>query len=285
MNGIKSIRLLIFFVSVLLLSLNSRAQRVHCAKDSMQAMKILAKNHKAGSKAAEHIAPIAESFLGVKYEPLTEKDTDVLELRFDAFDDLTFLNTVVAIARVVTQPGPLRPVDVMQQIENVGYRQGKADGFSTKLVYGADWILNNKSRGIIKELTDDYSNSYKTKSLEKLTKERERYVALSDSAMYERQKMVEMGFRTHKIPHLKRESFGLGDVATELRDGDIIMLLSTDPAFDVFERGIIVKRDDGYHFIHASEKDGQVVEEPEPMTRYLKRNAKKIYGWRWLRLL
>lgn len=49
--------------------------------------------------------------------------------------------------------------------------------------------------------------------------------------------------------------------------------------------GYVVRRDDGLHFIHASERDGKVVEEPEVLGRYIKRHAKEVYGWRWIRIL
>ncbi len=54
---------------------------------------------------------------------------------------------------------------------------------------------------------------------------------------------------------------------------------------DVWEMGYVVRRDDGLHFIHASERDGKVVEEPEVLGRYIKRHAKEVYGWRWIRIL
>ena len=96
--------------------------------------------------------------------------------------------------------------------------------------------------------------------------------------------MVEMGFRTHKVPHLKREQAFNRDIMSEMRDGDIIILLTPEQSTDALEIGVVREREDGFHLIHPSRTEGKVVEEKEALDRYLKRNAKRTYGWRWLRL-
>ena len=153
------------------------------------------------------------------------------------------------------------------------------------MVYAADWIVDNKSRGLVTEITENYSDSFKTKSLDFVTRNRGKYASLKDSSTYEAQKMVEMGFRTHKIPHMKRESSGNKDVAADLREGDIVMVMTNDPLLDTLTIGFLKKRDDGMHLIHVSREAGKVVEEEEPLPRFMKRNAKNTYGWRWLRIL
>lgn len=261
------------------------AQTWHSEEDTERAMALVREFHDPGGDPSEKAGPIAERLIGTEYRNLTMEDsTGHLQIRMDAFDDMGFLNTVVALARLATSPGHKRPEEFENAIREVTFRRGVDNGFPTRMVYAADWVVDNKSRGIIKEMTEIYSDQFKTKSLDYVTRHRDLYRALADSATYEEMKMVEMGFRTHKIPHMRRESSDWKDIAPALRDGDIIMLLTPDNTTDVLEIGIIRRRDDGFHYIHPSETAGKVVEEPEPLGRYIKRNAKKVYGYRWLRL-
>lgn len=262
------------------------AQRFHCPADTARAMEIIREFSRPGGNPGEICGAIASKLAGADYAPVTKEDSlGVPVIRLDGFDDFSFVNTVAALAKTATSPGLARPKDLEIMLEHMTFRRGVADGFPSRMVYGGDWVVDNRSRGNVKELTEDYSDSFKTKSLEWVSRHRDDYAALKDSATYERQKMVELGYRTFKIPHMKRQSTEWKDVAAELRDGDLIMLLTSEQDKDVWEMGFVVRRDDGFHFIHASERDGKVVEEPELLGKYIKLHSKEVYGWRWIRIL
>ena len=281
----KKILTLIFMVVSGMGSAYISAQDFHCPEDTVKAMAIVRKYHNPGGDPSKVCGEIAAEFVGVDYVPVTKQDSlGIAEIRTDGFDEMSFVNMVSAIAKLSTSPGNAWPKDLGMELDKLTFRRGERNGFPSRMIYAGDWILDNKSRDNVKELTEEYSDSFKTKSLEYASRHREEFAALKDSATYDRQKMVEFGYRTFKTPHMKRESFGWKNVAEDLRDGDLVVLMSNAPYTDVYEIGFLKKRDDGFHLIHASEKNGKVVEESEPILRYVKRNAKTIYGWRWLRI-
>ena len=257
----------------------------HSPADTVTALKIIEDFKEPGGNPAKLMGPIAERFIDVSYYPVTKNDTlGIGELRLDGVDEMSLISVVAGLARTATSPGHKRPVDCEVAINEFTFRRGEPNGFASRMIYGADWALDTKARGLVKELTETYSDQFRTKSLDKVTRNRNQYAALNDSATYEAQRMVEMGFRTHKIPHMKRESTEWKQVAEDLQDGDILMLLTPEVTTDTYEIGILRERPDGLHFIHVSQDEGKVVEEKEPIGRYIRRNAKKIYGYRWLRL-
>ncbi len=269
-----------------LCSLTASAQKYHCPQDTAEAMSIIREFYNPGGDPTKLTALIAEKFIGRPAVAVSKTDSvGEAEIRLDGFDEFSFINAVAALAKISTSPGIIRPKDVEKGIENITFRHGDADGFPTRMLYGGDWVVDNRARGNVKELTEDYSDQFKTKSLSWITRHRDEYAALKDSATYERQRMVEMGYRTFKIPHMKRESSEWKQVISDLQEGDLIMLLTPNPDKDVLEMGYIISRPDGFHFIHLSEKDGKVVEENEVLGRYIKRRAKEVYGWRWLRII
>lgn len=262
-----------------------QAQSFHCANDTAKAMELTRKYYQPGKEASPLCGDIASELVGVPYVPITKEDSvGDAQIRLDGFDEMSFVNTVCAIAKLATSPGHSRPKDLGMVLDNLTFRKGVKDGFPMRMNYAADWILDNKSRGNVEELTADFSDLFKTKSLDYLTRHRGEFAALKDSATYEKLRMVEFGYRTFKIPHLKRESTEWKNIQPELRDGDLIVLLTNEQDKDIFNIGFIKKRDDGFHLIHATDKNGKVVEELEPLGRYIKRNSKYIYGWRWVRI-
>lgn len=282
---IKSIACVVAVMTCFFGGNRATAQMFHCENDTAKAMELVRKYHSPGADPSKLCGDIAAEFVGVDYVPVTKEDSlGVAEIRVDGFDEMSFVNMVSAIAKLATSPGNAWPKDLWMVLENVTFRRGERNGFPSKMLYAGDWILDNRSRDNVKELTEDYSDNFKTKSLEYASRHRSEYAALKDSATYDRQKMVEFGYRTFKIPHMKRESVGWKDVSSDLRDGDIMVVLSNAPDTDINRIGFIKKRDDGFHLIYASEKDGKVVEDKEPLLRMMRKLAKETYGWRWLRL-
>ena len=265
--------------------LTATAERVHCAADTATAMEIVREFAQPGGEPGQIVVRVAERLVGVPYGEVNREDSlGRLQVRLDAFDKMNFVNAVVALAKTATQPGQPLASDFVNAFENVACRRGAEDGFTSIMLYGADWIVDNRGRGNVEEFTERRSEAFKTRSLDAISRNRKLFPALADSAAYDRQRMMEMGYRNHKIPNMKRQSLEWKDVDADMRDGDIVMLLCNADDYDIWEVGFVVRRDDGWHFIHASEKDGKVVERPEPLAKYIKRNAKDTYGWRWLRV-
>lgn len=260
------------------------AVRIHNASDTVMVNSMITKFSEPGGKVSAKVGPVAEAFSGIAYAETTKNDSvGSVVINLSEFDDIDFLNSVLAMAKTLTGPNP-RWREYAANLENVGYRRGVDKGFVTKMIYGGDWIVDNVFRGNVKELTEyDNNPSYKTKSLEYITRHREEYKALSDSATYADMKMVEMGFRTHKIPHLKKEWASKEPILADMRDGDIIFFLTNDPEYDIYLIGIVKMREDGPHLIHVSKEEGKVIEDPQILPRHIKKETKRIYGWRWLR--
>ncbi|MDE6297497.1 MAG: DUF1460 domain-containing protein [Muribaculaceae bacterium] len=259
--------------------------RYHCSADTSKVMNLVREFYSPGGDPGEIAGNVAEALKDVPYEEVIKNDSIGYNLvKADGFDDITFIDIVSAVSRLATSPGHKRINEFEKELENISYRRGGDKGFPSKMIYISDWIVDNKARNNVKELTENYSDQFRTKSLEKISRNRESYAALKDSAVYEAQKMVEMGFRTHKVPHLKREQAGSKEIIDEMRDGDIVVMLTSDPTTDALETGFVRKRGNGFHFIHPSAAAGKVVEEDDTLDRYIKRNAKRIYGWRWIRL-
>ena len=261
------------------------AVRVHCPSDTASAMETVRRFAAPGSYPSAVAGDIAMLFEGIPYESAMRTDSaGMLQLRLDAFDEMSFVNTVGALSKTAVRPGVARIRDIEEALVSMSCRRGEESGFPSIMAYGADWAVDNKGRGNVVELTESFSRLFKTKSLDYLTRHRSEFPALADSAAFDRQKMIEMGFRSHKIPYMKRQSFEWKDVESEMADGDIVMMLGNNPEFDWLAVGFVIQKEDGFHLLHASPEEGKVVLEEMPLSRYVKIYAGQIFGYRWFRL-
>ncbi len=231
----------------------------------------------------EAISFIGKKFIDTPYAPSTlEGDTEQLTVNLDKMDCTTFMETVTAMAITVSEKRNSWQ-DFLYNLENIRYRQGRVDGYASRLHYISDWIVDNTHRGNITEVTDRLQGAgHQIKTLDFMSTHRDSYPALSDSVQYERIKAVEVGYRSHRFPYIK-SSVLMGKGATNiLRDGDIIAFTTKTEGLDVSHVGIIIVDKGIVRLLHASSKAGKVTIDPLPLAEYLRKN-RNITGGRVIR--
>lgn len=275
----------IFSLSIFL-SFSMRAESIPatkpCKADSLMAVRLMQASFEAGRDVTvgQRVAAAALSLVGSVCD--TDTCDGAMFLNFSR--SMTFPNLCLAAAK--TSALNFRRVsDFFEAFTGVDCRKGEYDGFTSRFHYGSDWIMDNIYRGNFKELTETYSGgaTFRTKSLDYVTRNRGLYPELADSVTFERMRMIEMGYRTHKIPHLKKETVNRKWLAEDIRQGDILVLLSGRQDYDVYDIGVVVIHEDGPHLLHLDPVTRTVVVEPDPLNRYFKRNGQQFYGYRWLR--
>ncbi len=116
-----------------------------------------------------------------------------------------------------------------------------------------------------------------------MTRHPDEYPALKNPAVLDKVRMAEMGYRSHRIPHLKKQSAGNKSLHELMNDGDIIMMLSNDVDFDLYDVGFVELVDGVPHLIHVTHDTGLVTVDPYPLQRLFKLENQHFYGYRWLR--
>ena len=155
---------------------------------------------------------------------------------------------------------------------------------TVSLIYVSDWIVDNVYRGNLKEMTEYVTGGgFKTKTLDYVSHHPEEYPALKNPEVLEKVKMNEMGYRSHRIPHLKKQSAANKPLHELMQTGDVIVMLSPQPDFDLYDIGVIEMRGGEPYLIHISHENGSVVADPYPLARLFKLDGQHFYGYRWLR--
>lgn len=283
MKYFKSKYIIILFFSFLIPFGLKGEVRYHCSSDSLKVAELLQKAQE-GETYGDRIVAAAKALTGIPYGSASDNDSiGTIVIRLDSLNQREFINMALAAAKSTYAISPGLS-DFEKALENISRRKGVDEGFASQFLYGSDWIIDNAYRGNIKEMTDYFEGgNFRTKTLDYVSRHKEQFPALADSIVMDKVKVVEMGYRSHRIPHQKKHNIGNKKLIELFKNGDIIMMLSPDPDFDIYDLGIVVLKDDQPHLIHISREEGKVVEDEYPLQRLFKIEGQFFYGFRWLR--
>lgn len=261
------------------------AVRYHCAKDSAEVMKLVAEA-KGGNSFGDKVVAAAKSMSGLPQAPAADNDMEgTIMIRLDSLNQREFIYLALAAAKTAELTSPTIR-DFERNLESVSRKKGKDEGFASQFLYGADWIVDNVYRGNLKEMTEYLDGgSYRTKTLDYVSRHADRFPAMADSVTADKVKVTEFGYRSHRIPHLKKQSIGNKNMKDLLQNGDIIIMSAMDNDFDIYDIGIVSFENGEPTMIHISKETGTVRVDPYPLTRLFKLDSQYFYGYRWLRPL
>ena len=140
-----------------ILSNNMRAQKLCTPEDSIYIENLLNENIHAKTRN-DYVFFYAKKLQGTPYAGGT-LDTCLNEnliINLHAFDCTTFVETVLALA-TTKQKNQKSTKDFAQTLQYIRYRNGVINGYTSRLHYFSDWILNNIQKNIVKEITQEYS--------------------------------------------------------------------------------------------------------------------------------
>jgi Protein of unknown function (DUF1460) len=195
--------------------------------------------------AGRRIEVLSRHFVGYLYKPnplLGSADTaEVFTAYLDGFDCVTYIETVVALARASNAD------DFIKWLRKIRYEEGRIE-WERRNHYMTLWIRNNVRAGIIRPVS--------MPAVPMLSRERVLNVVPGIAAQRTRVKCVSKT----EVPRLERY----------LQSGDLIFFASTRKNLDTFHAGIIVRDGKRVLMRHASRSQGLVVE--QELSEFLKAN-------------
>lgn len=236
------------------------------------------------STPSERCGYIARKFIGRPYVASTlEQSPELVTVNIDEFDCTTFVETVLAMAYTIGE-GRTSWRDFVYNLERLRYRGGELGGYSSRLHYVCDWVIDNTHRGNITDATRLFPKvNHIVRTIDFMSSNRDKYPALADSAEYARIKNVEIGYRSHKFPYIKTIDLGSKETKACFIDGDAVALVSSLKNIDVTHMGFVVIENGEPYLLHASSSDGKVEISERPLQDYMKRN-RSLSGIRVIRL-
>lgn len=280
----KSKILLLALIMMLGMVESRAAVRYHCPADSARAM-ALVERAREGETLGDRIVSAAMALQGVPFATAADNDSiGSLVVRLDSLSQREFIYMAIAAAKTAELTSPtLR--DFEKNLENISRKKGIDQGFASQFMYGADWIVDNVYRGNLQEFTEYLTGGgYRTKTLDYVSRHPEQFPAMKDPDVAEKVRISEFGFRSHRIPHLKKQSIGNKNMKDLLHPGDIIIMSPPEDDFDIYDIGFVKFVNGEPTFIHFDRQKGEIILDPYPLPRLFKIEGQHFYGYRWLRV-
>ena len=249
---------------------------------------------------------IGKFFLGTPYVAgtLETKRTEHLVVNLREHDCVTFVENVVALAWLVEphwqargpSPTPVwgdipakrwsihprsRPWPSAAGVKSRGksfeafrrllqkirYRQGRLQGYPSRLQYFSDWIRDNQKKGIVRDVTAEIGGRPLRKAMTFMTTNPDLYPPLKNSANLRRMKSVERRISRRSLFFIPKKA--LRRLEDRIRDGDLIAITTNTEGLDAQHVGLAARVKNRIHLLHTSNIEGKVVLSKKTLYRYL----------------
>ena len=197
----------------------------------------------------ERIVEIGRWFVGADYIPGTlEIAPEQLVVNLEQFDCVTYVESMLAIARVLDQASPTFE-RYLAELRSIRYRQGELDGYASRLHYFSEWIFDNGRLNIVRDVTAALGGVVLDERIDFMSANRDRYPALRSDDVLDQIRDVEGSVSNLDSYYIPKDR--IAEVAPQIRNGDIIAATSAIEGLDVAHTGFAVWIDGALHFMNA----------------------------------
>ena len=229
----------------------------------------------------------AKKMLGVPYVAgtLDGNEEEQLVVLVDSLDCTTFVETVLAFC-IADKRGERDYEGFKKALTQIRYRDGILNGYTSRLHYFSDWILNNEQMGFVKEFTSETACSQpKELWLDFMTTHVDSYLPMKKNPeLVKEMASHEKNWQGTVVSYIPKEKLNLSPEELKIKDGDVLALVTNIKGLDVVHVGFAFWKDNHLHLLHASSSAKKVIEDPK--TQYeSSKNTKAHIGLRAIRFV
>ncbi|MFT3993360.1 MAG: DUF1460 domain-containing protein [Dysgonomonas sp.] len=230
------------------------------------------------SDISDLIASTALFFIDRPYvaSTLDENSTEVLTINLHEFDCTTFVENCIALSKVI-KSGDFSFSNYCNILTSMRYRNGKIDGYTSRLHYTSDWIYQNERNGLLKNISLNLNGNQIEKEINFMSNHSKLYKHLNNNQEnLDRIKTVENEIsqrNNYKIIPLQN----IKTISNNIIDGEIIIFATNIGGLDYSHIGIAYHKDNKLRFIHASSMAKKVIIETKSLIDYCN-NSKQCSG-------
>lgn len=223
--------------------------------------------------SGDSIVEVARLFINTPYKAgtLESAGKEKLIINWSAFDCTTFVETVLAFAKCI-RTGKISHHYFRKNLKLIRYRQGKIDGYSSRLHYFTDWLRDNEKKKILKDMSKNLGGKPQRKKINFMTTHRKSYSALQNNTQFALMASVEKKLSRKTFSVIEKDK--VTTQRSKIYNGDILALATNQEGLDVAHMGFAVWQGKSLHLLHASSKEGNVVISKNNLVAYLKSNKK-----------
>ncbi|WP_173384981.1 N-acetylmuramoyl-L-alanine amidase-like domain-containing protein [Fibrobacter succinogenes] len=216
---------------------------------------------------AELVIKVAKHFLGTPYVAGTlEIEPERLTVNTRETDCILFVEMCLAMSLTAKEAEPTfeKYVDNLRQLR---YRNGKVDGYASRLHYTSEWIIQGETRGIFQDVSRQCGGSVLDQKFNFMSTHPASYKQLKDNPKaVAKIRIAEQNLETWDYWYIPKAD--LPECIKNIKTGDIIGFNSSTPGLDIAHVAYAYWEGDTLTFIHASYTEKKVVINKTPLVPY-----------------
>lgn len=257
-------------------------------EDSLKVVQLLTAARHQHVSNNNYTLYFARKLKGIPYvaHTLEINKTEKLVVNLRQLDCTTLVENAVAL-QLCMQQKIYTFAAFCKNLQRIRYRQGCAPYYPARLHYFTDWIEDNSAKGICHELQSPNPpfTAVQKVNVYFMSKHPDKYAMLKANPSYvpiiakDEQRINRKSYR-----YIPKSSISNSNLLRQtIHDGDILALTTSLKGLDIQHIGFAVWHKDGLHLLNASSLRHKVVEEPQLLSTYL-RKQKSMTGVRVIRL-
>jgi hypothetical protein len=181
-----------------------------------------------------------------------------LTLSLQQFDCVTLVESCLAIARVARRDGPATWEGFAREMERMRYRDGKREGYLSRLHYFSEWIDNSARRGLVRHMGEELGGVPDRRPLRFMSQHRDSYPALAHPEIYEKLQALERALdgSTRWVVPTER----IPEVSDRIQTGDVLAFATAIEGLDVTHSAFAYRDEGGVLRVLHAPLSGGVVE-------------------------
>lgn len=222
----------------------------------------------------ETLVQIGTSFLGTPYVAgtLEQSGKEQLVVNLNELDCWTFVEQTIALSLTKHSKTP-NFQHFKRNLQSFRYRNGKINGYGSRLHYFIEWLEQAKQNGKISLETENLGGTSVEKTIDFMSTHVQMYPALQDQEAYETVMAAEAKLSRLSWYYLPKNKVKTAE--SLIKEGDIITITAAREGLDVVHEGFAIKQNGRIHLLHASLDYKKVVISAEPLSDYLAKNKRQ----------
>ena len=232
----------------------------------------------------ELVYKIGADFMGTPYVASTLDKTkeENLVVNLRELDCTTFAENCIAIARTI-KSGEATFDRFVKELETLRYRNGKLNGYTSRLHYIAEWMIDNEAKWIVKDVTGPVGGEPYKVNLNFMSTHPDSYPQLlGQPKLVEEISQIEIRVSAKPFYYIPKEK--ITSCEKQIIDGDVVAFVTKIPGMDVSHVGLLFKKEGRVFLLHAPLSGGKVLTTKVPLAEYLK-DSKNTTGIFVIRVL
>lgn len=227
------------------------------------------------NQTAELMVKVGTFFKETPYVAHTlEMEPEKLVVNLRELDCTTFTENCLAIARTIKSDNPDFKT-FTRELRHIRYRNGKINGYPSRLHYFSDWIYDNEKKKTVKNVSKEIAQTPCPVFINFMSTHPGSYNQLKDSTLIPFISSTEKEISARKMYYIPKNR--ITELESHLMNGDIAGITTDISGLDISHVVLLVKVNGRMHILHASSAEEKVVLSENTLEDYL-RSSKHSTG-------